>query len=69
MPQSQLSDRVANRMQGLSLWTSGIKLHEVLKTTGLTSKALYNIRKRAMDRGFNPKVDVKILASYLQDVP
>ncbi len=60
MLQSQLSDRVATRMQGLSLWTSGMKLHEVMKITGLTCKALYNIRKRAMDQGFNPKVDAKI---------
>ena len=69
MPQSQLSDQVATQMQGLSLWTSGMKLHEVMKITGLTSKALYNIRKRAINRGFNPKVDAKILASYIQDAP
>ena len=39
---TQLSDRVATRIQGLTLWTSGMKLHEVMKITGLTS---YKIRK------------------------
>ena len=66
---SQLSDRVATRIQGLSLWTSGMKLHEVMKITGLTSKTLYNIRKKAIERGDDPKVNVKILASYVQDDP
>ena len=62
---TQLSDRVATRIQGLTLWTSRMKLHEVMKITGLTSVALYKIRKRAINRGFNPKIDSKILASYV----
>ena len=65
MPQSQLSDRVTTRIQGLSLWTLGIKLYEVMKITGLIFKALYNIRKRVINRGFNSKLDAKILASYV----
>ena len=63
----QLTDRIVTRIQGLSLWTSGMKLHEVMKITGLTSKALYKIRQRAIDRGFNPTVNPKILAVYVQD--
>lgn len=66
---SQLSDRVATRIQGLSLWTSGMKLYEVMKITSLTSKSLYNIRKKAINRGFDPKINAKILASYIQDEP
>ncbi len=42
-----------------------MKLHKVMKITGLTSKILYNIRKKAIDRGYNPKVNAKILASYV----
>ena len=57
--QSQLSDRVATLIQGLTLWTSRMKLHEVMKITGLTSVALNKIRKRAIDWGFDPKVDSK----------
>lgn len=60
----QLSDRVATRIQGLSLWASGMKL-QVIKITGLTSKTLYNIRKKAIDRGYDPKVNTKILARYV----
>lgn len=44
-----------------------MKLDEVMKITGLTSVALYKFRKRAINRGFDPKVDSKILASYIQD--
>ena len=66
---TQLSDRVATRIQELKLWTSRIKLHEVMKITGLTSVALYKIKKRAIDRDFNPKIDSKILASYVKDTP
>ncbi len=46
-----------------------MKVHEVMKITGLTSKTLYNIRKKAIDRGYDPKVNTKILASYVQDEP
>lgn len=49
MPQSQLSDRVATGIQGLSLSTLGIKLYKVMKITCLTSKALYNIRKKVIE--------------------
>lgn len=42
-----------------------MKLYEVIKITGLTSIALYKIRKKAIDWGFNPKIDSKILASYV----
>ena len=39
-----------------------------MKIIGLTSFiALYKIRKRAIDQGFNPKIDSKILTSYIQD--
>ncbi len=41
-----------------------MNLYEVMKITGLTSKTLYNIRKKAIDCGYNPKVNTKILASY-----
>ncbi len=67
--QSQLLDQVGTRIQGLTLWTSGMTLHEVMKITGLTSVALYKIRKRAIDWGFDPKIDSNILASYVQDAP
>ncbi len=30
---------------------------------------MYNIRKKAIDRRYNPKVNAKILASYVQDKP
>ena len=62
---TQFSDRVATRIQGLTLWTSRMKLHKVMKITDLTSVALYKIRKRAIDQGFNSKIDSRILASTL----
>ena len=36
-----------------------------MKITSLTSIVLYKIRKRAIDWGFNLKIDSKILASYV----
>lgn len=46
-----------------------MKLHKVMKITGLTSKTLYNIKKKAIDCGYDPKVNAEILASYVQDEP
>ena len=46
-----------------------MKLHEVLKIIGLTSKTLYNIRKQVIDYEYNPKVNTKILAGYVLDKP
>ncbi len=46
-----------------------MKLHRVMRITGLTSKALYKIIQRAIDQGFNPAVNSKILAVYVQDAP
>ncbi len=40
-----------------------------MKITGLTSKTLYNIRKKTIHYGYNPKVNAKIIASYIQDKP
>lgn len=44
-----------------------MKLHKVMKITSLTSKILCNIRKKAINYGYNPKVNTKILASYVQN--
>lgn len=46
-----------------------MKLHEVMKITGLTSKSLYNIRKKVINREFDTKVNAKILVSYVQNKP
>ena len=40
-----------------------------MKIIGLISVVLYKIRKRAIDWGFNPKIDSEILASYVQNTP
>lgn len=53
-------------MQRLSLWTLKIKLYKVIKIISPISKALYNIWKKAINQGFNLKVDIKILASYIK---
>lgn len=42
-----------------------MKLYKVMKITSLTFKFLYNIRKKTIDQKFNPKVNIKILASYI----
>lgn len=39
-----------------------------MKIISLTFVVLYKIRKRAIDQGFNSKIDFKILASYVQDI-
>lgn len=46
---TQLSNRVAIQIQGLTLWTSEIKLHQIMKITCLTFVALFKVRKKAID--------------------
>ena len=42
-------------------------LHKIIKLTSPTLKTLYNIRKKAIERWYDLKVNIKILASYIQN--
>lgn len=63
----QLSVWVAIQIQGLTLWILVMKLDKVMKITSITSLTLYKFKKRITNQKFDPEVDSKILASYVQN--
>ena len=58
---------VVLRTQALALLAAGIPYKRVTEVTGIPHSTLKAIRKRAKDRGFNPKVDGRILEEYVKD--
>ena len=62
-----LTDRIAMRIHGLALLTAGWKVEEVTEFTGISRSQLYDIKKKAKERGFDPKISPVILAVYVQD--
>ena len=62
-----LIDRIAMQIHGLALLTAGWKVEEVTEFTGISRSQLYDIKKKAKKRGFDPKISPVILAMYVED--
>ena len=56
-------------MQALTLLSKGFKPNEIKADTGLLKSTVYNLKKRALSRGYDPSKDRKILITYVEDAP
>lgn len=54
------------RVQALALATYGVRYTEVSEITGISLRAVYDIVKRAKERGFNAEVDARIRREYVE---
>jgi transposase len=44
-------------------------MKKITADTGYTESAVYKIQKKAIDRGYDPEKDKKILLAYIKDAP
>jgi transposase len=59
----------AIRAQVLTLLQKGVSIDEIIKDTNYARRSIYNILKKAKDRGYDPLKDTRIFLSYVEDAP
>jgi transposase len=57
------------RVQALTMLQDSKRIDEIIKTTGYSSSTIYTIRRKAIQRGYNPQIDPKIYLRYVEDAP
>jgi transposase len=60
---------IATHVQALALFEEGITIKHIIEITGLFRHSIYDLRKRAQQRGYNPTVSRVILMKYIEDAP
>lgn len=60
---------IAVRIQALALVEEGIPTKRVTEITGLSRKTIYNLRKKACERGYNPAQSRELKIEYVDDAP
>lgn len=55
------------RIQALALMTAGHEMRSIEQTLKISIRTLQSIRKKALDRGFNPQTDPRIRREYVED--
>ena len=58
---------VAVRIQALPLWEFGMPVAEVSKITGISIRTIYNLKTRAVSRGYDPEISQLLKLEYLED--
>jgi len=58
---------LAQRVQVLTLWAEGFPPAYIEKKTDVKERSQRNIRKKAIERGFDPATSPRILDSYVVD--
>lgn len=58
---------LAQGVQGLTLLDMGMKIEDVRRITGFSQSALYNLKKQALQRGYDPTVTLMIYNVYVED--
>ena len=57
----------ATRAQALTLKILGVSNAEIERVTGMQTRSLNSLLKRAIERGFDPQTSPKILDAYVED--
>jgi transposase len=60
---------LAVRIQALALAEEGIATKRIREITGLSRKTLYNLKKKAQERGYNPAQSRSLKMEYVEDAP
>ena len=60
---------LAERVQSLTLLLHGVPIDEICAKMGCSKSSLYQLKKRALSRGFNPDVSPILHDEYLVDAP
>ena len=60
---------IVQRVQSLKLTVEGFSYRDIEARTGVKKSTQIRIKQRAFERGFQPKVDRRILEHYVADAP
>ncbi|RFU29456.1 hypothetical protein B7463_g6902, partial [Scytalidium lignicola] len=60
---------LGTRVQALALLEASVPQPEITAITGIAKSSLYSLRRNAINRGYDPKVDRRILLKYVIDGP
>jgi transposase len=59
----------AVRIQALALVEEGITVKRVMEVTGLSRRTIFNLKKRARERGYDPAQSRTLKMEYVEDAP
>ena len=57
------------RLQALTMAECGMPFDEITKVTGISRSTIFTLKKKARERGYNPKVSRILKIEYVTDVP
>ena len=60
---------IAVRIQALALAEEGITVERIIEITGLSRRTIFNLKKRARERGYNPAQSRALKMEYVEDAP
>jgi len=60
---------VAVHIQALALVEEGISVNRVMQITGLARRTIFDLKKRARERGYNPTLSRALKMEYVEDAP
>jgi len=60
---------LGTRIQALTLLEVATGIPRITELTGMSKSTIYDIRKKAIEQGYNPQVSTKLLLSYVEDAP
>ena len=66
---TKLPPDVGTRIQALTLAEQGHRYDFVTEVAGVPRRTIYAIKKKALERGYNPEVSKLLKLEYLEDAP
>jgi hypothetical protein len=60
---------IAQKIQALTLISSGFTTKHASKVTGIPERTILRVKQTAIQRGFEPERDQRILEAYVTDAP
>ena len=65
----QAQNDIGTRIQALTLLENKFPIAQITEITGVSKSQVYSYRRTAIQRGYNPQVDKRLLISYVEDAP
>jgi hypothetical protein len=57
----------AEKIQALTLWSLGHGQHDIERLLGIKRRSFFHILQTAKKRGYDPKIDFRVLEDYVID--
>ena len=64
-----LKHDIAVRIQALALAEEGITVKRIMEITNMSRRTIFNLKKKARERGYNPTQSRTLKLEYVEDAP